>query len=70
MAPEGDTMNSTDTKTECTRCDGCGRLADSDDREPWSFWESLPWPSNMAVVMGLVKPIQCPDCNGRGEVSA
>jgi hypothetical protein len=46
----------------CSRCDGCGQIADSKDREPWTAWTSLPPGSDVAVRMGLVKPIPCPVC--------
>jgi len=49
----------------CSRCDGCGLIADSDDGEPWTVWEQLPPGSaGMAVRLGLVKPIDCPACGG------
>lgn len=51
-------------KAKCERCDGCGQIADSDDGEPWTDWTSLPPPSDLAVRMGIVKPIPCPDCSG------
>ena len=50
----------------CDRCDGCGQIADSDEGEAWWTWATLPVPSNMAVTMGVVKPIPCPDCDGTG----
>lgn len=53
----------------CSRCYGCGRIADSDDGEPWSWWETLPWPSNAAVVLGVVRPIPCPACSAGAEAS-
>jgi hypothetical protein len=28
----------TDQTQPCPRCDGCGQLANSDEREPWSVW--------------------------------
>ena len=52
---------------DCRRCDGCGQIANSDDGEAWVIWEELPAPSNLAVQMGLVKPIPCPDCDGTGK---
>lgn len=51
---------------KCQRCRGCGQLADSDDREPWTDWTSLPLQSSAAVLMGLVKPIPCDGCGGTG----
>lgn len=58
----------TDTdRPTCHTCDGCGQVADTDDREPWTAWESLPPGSDMAVRMGLVKPIPCPDCQPAAE---
>jgi hypothetical protein len=47
---------------KCMRCDGCGKIADSDEGEPWTAWEDLPPGSDIAVKMGIVKPIPCPDC--------
>jgi len=46
----------------CSCCDGCGQIADSDDGEPWSQWESLPAGADMAVRLGIVSPIPCPEC--------
>lgn len=51
----------------CSRCDGCGKIADSDSGEPWSAWLTLPVGSAVAVTMGIVKPIPCPDCGGTGK---
>lgn len=51
----------------CGRCDGCGKIADSDEGEPWSMWEALPAQAKAAVVLGIVKPIECPDCGGTGK---
>lgn len=48
----------------CERCDGCGKVADSADQEPWTAWTSLPL--NAGVVLGLVRPIDCPACAGWG----
>lgn len=51
------------TDEKCWKCDGEGRVANSDDQEPWSAWESLPPGSDLAVQMGLVRPIPCPECS-------
>lgn len=51
---------------KCLRCDGCGKIADSKDGEPWTNWTTLPVQSAIAVAAGIVKPITCPDCNGTG----
>lgn len=51
----------------CGRCWGEGRIANSDDGEPWSVWESLMPGSDLAVKLGVVRPIPCPACNGSGE---
>lgn len=50
------------TPTVCPRCDGCGQLANTDDREPWSAWADLPIGSDLAVRLGLVKPVPCDLC--------
>jgi hypothetical protein len=52
----------------CERCNGCGRIANSDDGEPWSDWEGLPPGSDVAVRLGIVSPIPCPSCGGSGKV--
>lgn len=51
----------------CTRCQGCGQIANDDDKTPWWNWEALPSPSSMAVVLGLVRPEPCPECDGTGK---
>jgi hypothetical protein len=50
----------------CPACDGCGQVADSDDREPWTVWASLPPGSDLAVRAGMVRPMPCPRCAGSG----
>lgn len=55
---------------KCLRCDGCGKIADSEDGEPWTVWTDLPLHSSVAVLMGLVKPIDCPECGGTGNASS
>jgi hypothetical protein len=57
---------------ECSRCDGCGQLADTDRREPWTAWASSPVSGSMpsahlAVTLGWVKPIPCDVCKGIGR---
>jgi len=53
-------------ETKCARCNGCGSIADSEQGEPWTYWAELPRGSNAAVVLGVVKPIPCPVCDGSG----
>ena len=53
---------------KCPKCDGCGKVANTDDQEPWTFWANLPLKSAAAVVMGLVRPTECPKCKGTGTV--
>lgn len=66
---EGDHWRLTLTREPvlCPRCDGCGKIADSDSGEAWSEWLALPVQSAVAVVAGIVKPIPCPDCGGSGS---
>lgn len=52
---------------KCSKCDGCGKVANTDDQEPWSAWMNLPLQSSAAVVMGLVRPIDCLACKGTGK---
>lgn len=54
-------------ETACRRCWGCGQLANSNDQEPWTVWEELPPGSDLAVRLGIVIPVPCPDCNGTGQ---
>jgi len=51
---------------KCEKCDGCGKVADTPDEEPWTFWLELPLQNSVAVVMGLVRPKLCSDCKGTG----
>ena len=51
----------------CTKCDGEGKIANTETGEPWSMWESLPPGADAAVRMGLVAPIKCPRCGGTGR---
>jgi hypothetical protein len=53
---------------KCARCDGCGRVASTEDGEPWTAWASLPPGSDLAVRLGVVKPLRCPRCDGTGLV--
>ena len=54
------------SELKCNKCDGCGKVANTEDQEPWTFWLELPLGSAAAVIMGLVRPITCPKCNGSG----
>lgn len=47
----------------CQKCGGCGKVADTEDEEPWTAWTELPLQSSIAVLMGLVKPKPCPVCS-------
>lgn len=51
---------------KCMQCDGEGYTGSDDERAPWSFWESLPPGSDIAVRMGLVTKITCEACAGSG----
>ena len=53
---------------ECPRCLGDGRVADTDQGEPWGMWRDLPIKSAHAVILGLVRPMPCPRCKGSGKV--
>lgn len=53
---------------KCPQCEGGGRVADTEGHEPWTFWSELPPGSDIAVQMGLVRPIECPLCHGTGRL--
>lgn len=52
----------TETENECHFCEGCGQVANTPAQEPWSAWESLPYKSAAAILLGGVKSIPCPKC--------
>lgn len=60
-------MTDNENNDKCTTCEGCGKIANDDSGTPWSAWTSLPLHSSAAVLMGLVRPVPCPDCNGSGK---
>lgn len=51
---------------KCEACDGCGKVANDEDRSPWTQWANLPPGSDIAVRMGLVRPETCVECGGTG----
>lgn len=51
----------------CAKCWGEGRIGNDHEGTPWSFWESLPPGSDLAVRLGFVRPIDCPECSGTGK---
>ncbi|KJF21944.1 MULTISPECIES: hypothetical protein [unclassified Rhodococcus (in: high G+C Gram-positive bacteria)] len=55
---------------DCSRCDGCGQVANTDDAEPWTYWAALPAGMDLAVQAGLVRPVTCLDCNGAGQATS
>lgn len=51
----------------CQRCLGWKRVANSDDGESWKYWAELRPPENLAVTLGVVRPVVCPRCGGTGR---
>lgn len=51
----------------CQRCEGCGKIANDEDGTPWTQWENLPVKNAVAVIVGIIKPIPCPQCGGTGR---
>lgn len=60
-------MNETEYK-KCPRCEGCGQIANDEDGTPWRVWLDLPLRSSLSVLAGIVKPLLCPVCKGKGKV--
>lgn len=54
-------------RVPCSRCDGCGKIANDEEGTPWIAWQSLPPGSDMAVRLGQVVPLECPKCGGSGS---
>lgn len=52
---------------KCPKCEGCGKIANTKDQEPWTVWLDMPVGSATAVIMGLVRPLECPACHGSGK---
>jgi len=46
----------------CPTCAGCGQIANDENGTPWIYWEQLPPQSKLAIRIGLVRPLPCPDC--------
>jgi hypothetical protein len=51
----------------CRRCLGWKRIADSQEGESWKYWAELTPPENIAVTLGVVRPVVCPRCGGTGK---
>lgn len=51
----------------CQKCLGWKHIANDDEQSSWKHWAELPPPSNLAVQLGLVFPIDCPRCQGTGK---
>jgi hypothetical protein len=54
---------------KCQRCDGCGRIADTERGEPWTAWTKAELTYSASVLLGIVKPLKCPDCGGTGKLT-
>lgn len=54
--------------TVCQACNGEGKVANTETKEPWSVWENLPEESKIAVKLGLVYSIDCVYCRGTGNI--
>lgn len=50
----------------CGRCLGWKRV-DNGEHQSWKYWAELPEQSQVAVKLGFIKPVVCPDCNGTGR---
>ena len=50
---------------KCSKCEGWKRV-DSVSGDTWKHWAELPVTSQIAVQVGLIKPVECPRCHGTG----
>lgn len=50
----------------CGRCLGW-KMVDNGEMQSWKHWAELPQRSAVAIQLGLVRPIECPDCKGTGR---
>ena len=55
-----------DEDNPCTLCEGWKCVDNGEDPVSWKSWAELPAPSNLAVQIGLVRPVVCPRCEGTG----
>jgi RecJ-like exonuclease len=56
-------------ETECPQCEGCGKITNTEEKESWKHWADIPIKSAQAVILGIVKPIPCPKCNGKAIIN-
>lgn len=52
----------------CWRCLGDGKLATDDAQSPWRYVAKIPLESAAAVLLGLVRPVDCYVCGGSGRL--
>ena len=57
-------MSTADGLPACRYCNDEKLVANTAMQEPWSYWQLLPGQAAMAVAMGLVKAVPCPQCGG------
>ena len=49
-------------KGGCSRCHGSGLVANDEEGTAWCHWAELPPGADLAVRVGIVRPVPCPDC--------
>ena len=64
---DGEEVKVEEEVNRCERCEGCGQITSDDGGTPWIHWSNLPLSSAGAVLLGVVKPLVCPECNGSGR---
>lgn len=45
----------------CHSCWGSGLVGNDEDKTPWPVWAAMPPANAVAVSLGIVRPVPCPE---------